>query len=120
MNERELLRGITSTDRLFKKLYAAAIDNAKVVSRNASVQLLITKTKALFDSLKCEKEDKENVFWYFTREMQLHLCVLVSFSVMSCRIQMDVPYVVLARSTWMAYIRIKRAVSHVVFTDLCS
>lgn len=33
---------------------------------------------------------------------------------------MDAPYVMLARITWMAYIRIKRAVGHVVFTDLCS
>lgn len=120
MNERELLRGITSTQPLYRDLYATAIGNANVVSRNASVQLLITKTKALFDSLKCEEEEKENVFWYFKREMQLHLCVLASFSVMSCRIRMDAPYVVLARITWMAYIRIKRAVSHVVFTDLCS
>ena len=120
MNERELLRGITSTQPLYRSLYAAAIENAKVVSRKRDVQLLITKTKALFDSLKCEEEEKENVFWYFKREMQLHLCVLASFSVMSCRIRMDAPYVMLARITWMAYIRIKRAVGHVVFTDLCS
>lgn len=114
------MRGITSTDRLFKKLYAAAIGNTNVVSRNRDVQSLITKTKALFESLNCEKEDKKNVFWYFKREIQLQLGVLVSFSVMSCRMQKDVPCVVLARITWMAYIRIKRAVCHVVFTDLCS
>ncbi|KAK8827279.1 hypothetical protein WA556_000904 [Blastocystis sp. ATCC 50177/Nand II] len=72
-NERELLQGITSTDRLFKKLYAAAIGNTNVVSRNRDVQSLITKTKALFESLNCEKEDKKNVFWYFKREIQLQL-----------------------------------------------
>ena len=91
-----------------------------MVSRKQDVQSLITKTKALFYSLKCEEEEKENVFWYFKREIQLQLGVLVSFSVMSCRMQKDVPYVVLARITWMAYIRIGRSVSHAVFTDLCS